>query len=240
METIGFALAFVMGATLGLIGAGGSILTVPILVYCLSVPPIVATGYSLLIVGFTALTGALTYWRRGLVDLRAMIIFALPATCVIWTTRCYIIPSLPDPILYLSKGAFVMILFAILMLLASGFMLFNGQKQEEPTQHPPLTPNRLLFLILGSASAGLLMGIVGAGGGFLIVPMLILLFGLNMKKAIGTSLSIIAINSLIGFQGDISAGIPMNLRTHRPIYDLYAFWNDSGNLPRKRDRWQPT
>ena len=210
MESLGYALAFIMGCTLGLMGAGGSILTVPILVYFLAVPPVTATGYSLLVVGTAALVGAITYWRRGLVDIHAAVIFALPATLMVLTTRTYIIPALPDPIFHLSKNAFIMLLFAALMLLAAAFMLLNNQPLEPTHTHRPLTPRRLLLLICGSAGAGLLTGMVGAGGGFLIVPLLISLFRLPMKTAVGTSLSIIAVNSLVGFHGDIAAGMTID------------------------------
>ena len=123
MLILGYMLAIVMGLTLGLIGAGGSILTVPILVYLLGVKPLVATGYSLLVVGSAALTGAISHWRNRTVNLRAALMFALPAMLTVLVTRRYIVPAIPDPIIGIPKDAFVMLMFAILMIMAALFML---------------------------------------------------------------------------------------------------------------------
>lgn len=203
MVMLGYILAVLMGLVLGLIGAGGSILTVPILVYLMGVKPVVATGYSLLVVGSAALAGAVRYFWRGLVDLRAAITFALPAMLTVLATRMFVVPALPDPLLGMPKDVLVMILFAGLMLLAAVFML-------RPVKVKPATARKnyhLVKLVLGSAGVGLLTGMVGAGGGFLIIPTLIALFGLPVKEAIGTSLAVIAINSLVGFRGDVASGI---------------------------------
>ena len=205
MILLGYTLAIMMGLTLGLIGAGGSILTVPILVYLLGVKPVVATGYSLLIVGSAALTGAIRYWRSGLVNLRAALMFAVPAMLTVLATRTFIVPSIPDPLMGIPKDIFIMLLFAGLMIAAALFML--KPLKVEKTHHPEMTPARAIKLVVGSAGVGLLTGMVGAGGGFLIIPTLIALFGLTVKEAIGTSLAIIAINSLVGFQGDVASGI---------------------------------
>jgi uncharacterized membrane protein YfcA len=208
MILLGYTLAVLMGLTLGLIGAGGSILTVPILVYLLGVKPVVATGYSLLIVGSAALTGAIRYWRSGLVNLRAALMFAVPAMLTVLATRIFIVPAIPDPILGILKDIFIMLLFAALMIAAALFMLKPLKVEKAP--HPQMTPTRAAKLVMGSASVGLLTGMVGAGGGFLIIPTLIALFGLPVKEAIGTSLAIIAINSLVGFQGDVASGISLD------------------------------
>ena len=203
MVILGYILAVIMGLTLGLIGAGGSILTVPILVYLLGVKPVVATGYSLLVVGSAALTGAIRYYRHKLVNIRATLIFTAPAMLTVLATRTYIVPNIPDPIFGIAKDVFIMLLFAVLMIVVSVFMLRSPK--SKPERHPGMTFIRTLKLILGSSGVGLLTGMVGAGGGFLIIPALITLFGLRMKEAIGTSLAVIAINSLIGFNGDIAA-----------------------------------
>lgn len=208
MIALGYILAIVMGLTLGLIGAGGSILTVPILVYLLGVKPVVATGYSLLVVGSAALTGAIRYWRNGLVNLKAVAMFAAPAMLTVLATRTFIVPAIPDPIAGIPKDIFIMLLFAGLMILAATFML--KPVKVEPDRSRVLDTRRFIKLISGSAGVGLLTGMVGAGGGFLIIPTLIALFGLPVKEAIGTSLAIIAINSLVGFKGDIAAGIPLD------------------------------
>lgn len=208
MVLLGYILAIAMGLTLGLIGAGGSILTVPILVYLFGVKPVVATGYSLLVVGSAALTGAIRYWRHDLVNIKAALTFAVPAMLTVLATRRYIIPAIPDPIIGVPKDMFIMLLFAGLMILAALFML--KPVKPAPSQPHTLNTSRILKLFIGSAGVGLLTGMVGAGGGFLIIPTLIALFGLPVKEAIGTSLAVIAINSLIGFQGDISTGIPLD------------------------------
>ena len=197
-----------MGLTLGLIGAGGSILTVPILVYLLGVKPVVATGYSLLVVGSAALVGAIRNWRNNQVNFKAAIIFALPAMLTVLATRTFIVPAIPDPIIGIPKDIFVMLLFSALMILAAIFML--RPLKDSPYHSPKMNAARLVKLVFGSAGVGLLTGMVGAGGGFLIIPTLIALFGLHVKEAIGTSLAIIAINSLVGFKGDIASGITLD------------------------------
>lgn len=204
MVIVGYSLAWLMGITLGLIGAGGSILTVPILVYVLNVKPVVATGYSLLIVGTAAFSAAITYWRRGIVNFKSMLIFSIPAMFTVLATRAFIVPSLPSQIGFVSKDNFIMLVFATLMLFASMFMYRPAKVAHTPVK---LTPMHLFFLIIISMGVGLVSGFVGAGGGFLIIPTLIAFFGLGVKEAIGTSLAIIAMNSLVGFRGDVRAGI---------------------------------
>lgn len=208
MIVLGYLLAIVMGMTLGLIGAGGSILTVPILVYLLGVKPVVATGYSLLVVGSAALAGAIRYWRNGLVNLRAAFMFAVPAMLTVLATRTFIVPAIPDPIMGIPKDISIMLLFATLMIFVA--MLMLKPMKVKPARTHTMAAGRGLNLIAGSAGVGLLTGMVGAGGGFLIIPTLIALFGLPVKEAIGTSLAIIAINSLVGFQGDIASGISLD------------------------------
>ena len=170
----GFFLASVMGLLLGFIGSGGSMLTVPILVYLFGMKPFVATGYSLLVVGSTASIGAFSYWRQGLIKARDTFVFVLPSTIMILLTRGFILPAIPDPLLtlpahVLSKGTFIMSLFALLMLLAGYLMLkpvavkSSDTAQYDPYKHP-------IKLFLGSGLVGLLAGLVGAGGGFLIIP----------------------------------------------------------------------
>ncbi|KTD37377.1 Sulfite exporter TauE/SafE [Legionella moravica] len=209
MLILGYILALFMGLILGMIGAGGAILTVPILVYFLGVMPVVATAYSLLIVGSTALLGSITYWKKKQVYLAMAVIFSIPALLTVFFTRFYIVPSLPELIVNIPKNSFVMIIFAVLMLIAGGFMLkpISVSSISEP---PVLKCIDYFKLMLCSICIGLLSGLVGAGGGFLIIPSLIAFFGLGMKDAIGTSLTIIAINSIAGFQGDRIAGTAFN------------------------------
>jgi len=203
---LGFCLASVMGLLLGFIGSGGSMLTVPILVYLFGMKSFVATGYSLLVVGSTAAVGAFSYWRQGLIKVHHAFVFVLPSTIMIVLTRGFIVPAIPDPVLTwswyaLSKDAFIMSSCASLMLFAGYLMLkpMTVKAKDVVPYNPYMHPMKL---VLGSGVVGVLAGLVGAGGGFLIIPVLITLFNLPMKQAIGTSLVVVMVNSLLGFQGD--------------------------------------
>jgi uncharacterized membrane protein YfcA len=203
---LGYAAAIFMGLSLGLLGAGGSIMTVPILVYLFSINPIVATGYSLFTVGATALVGALIYFKRGEVDLKTGINFAMPSFFGVITARTFILPNLPDPVFYIfeqavSKAILVMLVFSLLMLAASYNMIKGAQ--FKPKNKKKLNLKNLILILLIGFITGIITGFVGAGGGFLIIPVLVMFVGLPMKTAVGTSLSIIATNSLIGFIGDL-------------------------------------
>lgn len=199
-------LALVIGLVLALIGSGGSILTVPVLVYLLKIEPVTATAYSLFIVGMTALAGAVPYWKRGELNRDALIWFSFPSIAAVWTTRGILLPALPDVWLTvgavsIGKGQALMILFAGLMLVSAILML-----RDAPPLASTSTPRRGLLVAEGIV-VGVLTGLVGAGGGFLIIPALVLLAGLPMKTAVGTSLALIALKSTIGFTGDLSAGL---------------------------------
>lgn len=204
MEIFGFFSALLIGLILGLIGGGGSILTVPIFVYLLGISPLVATAYSLFVVGTTALVGAISNHKKGMVDVRTGFIFAVPAFIGVYVTRRYLLSLIPEDIFYISsflvtKDVAIMLFFSILMLAASFFMI-NGRAE--------VSNNKLLnynvpLLTLEGLVVGVLTGFVGAGGGFLIIPALVFFAKLPMKKAIATSLMIISIKSLIGFIGDI-------------------------------------
>ncbi len=215
MELFGYLSSFFMGLSLGLIGGGGSILTVPILVYLFSVDPIVATSTSLFIVGSTALLGAILAWRRNDVHLKMSFQFAIPSVVGVYLTRAYLVPRIPAVILSLgpftlTKPLLIMGLFAFLMLLASLAMI---RKRKGHKIHPPMTSasTKSYSFIIKLATQGLFIGgvtgLVGAGGGFLIVPALVTIVGLNMRSAIGTSLLIIAMNSLFGFSISLSHGL---------------------------------
>lgn len=204
-EMLGYAGALIIGLVLGLIGGGGSILTVPILVYALSLNPIIATAYSLFVVGITSLIGAIKNMSKGLVDFKTAIIFAIPAFFAVYLTRAFLIPALPDKLLEinnftLTKNLAIMLFFALIMLLASFSMIRN--KKGENDNNGPVSYNYPLIVVEGIV-VGAITGIVGAGGGFLIIPALVLFAKLPMKKAVATSLLIIAIKSLTGFLGDV-------------------------------------
>jgi uncharacterized membrane protein YfcA len=201
MELFSYFGALCIGLILGLTGGGGSILTVPILVYVMLLDPMIATAYSLFIVGTTSAFGALQNYQKGLVDLKSGFLFAIPSFIAVYLTRRFIVPLIPtilieEPFL-VTKSDFLMVFFAIIMVLAAISML----KKKTTTV---TTDNISVFtLLIQTFAIGIIIGLVGAGGGFLIIPSLVLFAKLPMKKAVGTSLFIIAMNSLIGFLGDI-------------------------------------
>jgi len=204
-EILGYIGALFIGVILGLIGGGGSILTVPIFVYLLYINPVTATAYSLFVVGLSALVGAFQNMKKGLVDFKTAIVFSIPAFIAVYITRKYIVPAIPETLFTISnhvitKNVGIMVFFAIIMLLAAISMIrSNGKEGAEPATVQFNYP----LIIIEGLGVGLLTGVVGAGGGFLIIPALVLLAKLPMKKAVATSLLIIAIKSLIGFIGDI-------------------------------------
>jgi len=205
MEIIGYIASLVIGISLGLIGGGGSILTVPVLVYLFGVNPVEATAYSLFIVGLTSLVGVFPKYKIGEVDLKTAIIFGIPSIAAVYSTRAFIVPAIPEKLFNIgdfavSKALMIMILFAVLMVFAASSMIRNRKtKTEEADEQKFNYP----VIVIEGAVVGVLTGLVGAGGGFLIIPALVLLSKLPMKKAVGTSLLIIAAKSLIGFTGDI-------------------------------------
>jgi uncharacterized protein len=223
MEIVGYAASILMGLTLGLIGGGGSILTVPILVYLLGVDPVLSTAYSLFVVGLTSAVGSVTHFRKGNVDLKTAIIFGIPSIIGVYSVRKFVVPAIPDPVFTLagmdvSKGVFVMVLFAVLMLLASFSMIRKSKNEKTTTQEKKF--NYPLILLEGLVVGGI-TGLVGAGGGFLIIPALVLLAGLPMKQAVGTSLLIIALKSLLGFTGDLGSGLNIDY-TFMLIFSAFA------------------
>jgi uncharacterized membrane protein YfcA len=170
-----------------------------------------ATAYSLFVVGSTSLAGTYSFYKRGLVSLKTALIFGIPSMVMVYITRKFIVPAIPEAIFTVgdfevTKGLLIMVLFAALMVFAS-FSMIKGRKkilsdlksdevQEQKFNYPAI--------LLEGAIVGFLTGLVGAGGGFLIIPALVIFSKLDMKLAVGTSLLIIAAKSLIGFLGDIS------------------------------------
>lgn len=206
MEILAYVASALIGISLGLIGGGGSILTMPVLVYLFGISPLLATSYSLFIVGSTSLVGTFANFRKGLVNVKTALLFGSASITTVFLTRKLIIPLVPKIILSighfdLTESLLMMVLFAILMVAASIAMI-RGAKENIGIQKIHLKLNIGKLLIYG-ISIGLATGFLGAGGGFLLIPTLVILVGLPMKEAIGTSLFIIALNSLIGFTGDI-------------------------------------
>jgi uncharacterized protein len=203
MEFIGYVASICIGLILGLLGGGGSILSIPILVYIFHIDAVIASAYSLFIVGVTSFVGAVPKYKEHLVNVRAGILFGIPSIISIFITRKWIVPAIPDIILatqtfVLTKRILILGVFALLMILAS-FSMIKGRKEIISEARG----FRVVLVILEGILIGFLTGLVGAGGGFLIIPALVFLTGLPFKTAVGTSLFIIAINSLMGFLGDV-------------------------------------
>lgn len=195
MELLGYTAAVFIGFMLGLTGGGGSILTVPVLVYLFGIDPLMATAYSLFVVGTTSLVGGVKAYIKKQIDFMALSMFGIPSIFTIFIARHFILPALPTTILSINKGSFLMLVFAVLMLITALYMLKpkTELKQTDATQlYKPLS------LLIPGLVLGLLTGMLGAGGGFLIIPALVIILKLPMQKAIGTSLLIIAINSTFG------------------------------------------
>jgi uncharacterized membrane protein YfcA len=204
LEALGYTCSIFIGLVLGLMGGGGSILSIPILVYLFQLDVVTASAYSLFIVGATSFVGAIPKYKDHFVNIRTGFLFGIPSIASIFITRRWIVPAIPDVLwmadsFILTKRIFLLGLFALLMVLASISMIKGGLKEIDHTDKKFKT----FMVVVEGTLIGLLTGLVGAGGGFLIIPALVLLTGLNFKTAVGTSLFIIAINSLAGFLGDV-------------------------------------
>jgi uncharacterized membrane protein YfcA len=201
-EIFGYFSAVIIGLVLGLLGGGGSILSIPILVYLFHIEPAAAGAYSLFIVGVTSFAGAIPKYKQQLVHLKTGIVFGLPSIISVFLTRSLVVPAIPEEILQVdgfmfTKRMLLLGVFAILMVLASVPMIRG--KRDIASNNKRF---RTILVILEGILIGFLTGLVGAGGGFLIIPALVFLTGLHFKTAVGTSLFIISINSMAGFLGD--------------------------------------
>lgn len=205
MGLVGYIAIVLVGITLAVIGGGGSILTVPILVYLFKLPADISTSYSLFLVGVSAAVAAFQYGRLGLISYRTGLIFTIPAFIGVFGVRKFLMPLIPAEFslfsFFLTKDKLIMSVFAVIMLLASVSMIRGRKDQQKPAGNEKNL--NVWLVVLEGLLVGGLTGFVGAGGGFLIIPALVLLAGLPIKVAIGTSLMIIAIKSLFGFTGDI-------------------------------------
>lgn len=199
-EILGYFGALAIGVILGLIGGGGSILAVPILAYLFLIEEKAATAYSLFIVGASALIGGIKQHKKGFVDWRTALVFGIPAIIGVSVIRKFVVPILPDVLFSINNFDFtrrmgMFGLFALLMFPAAFSML---KKKKEIKKTNKASYNYPLILIEGLI-VGAITGLIGAGGGFLIIPALVILANVEMKVAIGTSLIIIAVKSLMGF-----------------------------------------
>lgn len=187
MLILGLLLAGVMGLSLGMLGGGGSILTVPIFVYVLGIEPKESIAMSLAVVGATSVFGAFGHLRAGNVDVRVAAVFGAVAMAGTYAGARLAV---------FFSGAAQLLLFGTVMLFAAFFMFRSSTPAAENA--PPMP---LLLIVVEGFAVGVLTGLVGVGGGFLIVPALVLLGRLPMKRAIGTSLVVIALKSFAGFIG---------------------------------------
>lgn len=206
MNIAGYTASVFIGISLGLIGGGGSILTVPVLVYLFRLNASLATVYSLFVVGLTSAVGSVSYFRKGLVNLKTALVFGIPSIAAVFLTRTFIIPAIPSILLHIghfpvTKEMATMVLFAVLMVLASYGMIRQRNDVNSTTVDKPYN---YFQVFLQGTFIGSMTGLIGAGGGFLIIPALVNLLNMPMKKAVGTSLVIIAINSLTGFLFSLS------------------------------------
>ena len=209
MEYIGYFASIIIGLSLGLIGGGGSILTIPILVYLFKIDPELATSYSLFIVGLSALFGCYSHYKMGNLKIKAALYFAIPSVFSILIIREVIFPQIASTLFSIasfqvSKDFLIMIVFSVLMILAAVSMIRR--------KLPEIVSSSTNYVQLGVIGfvVGIITGFLGAGGGFLIIPALLFFANLPMKQAVGTSLLIIFINSAIGFGGDLYIGTPID------------------------------
>lgn len=204
MELLGYFAAVFIGICLGMLGGGGAILTIPVLVYLFGISPIVASHYSILIVGITSLAGGLRYHLRGLVDLRVTVLFGIPCLVGVLLSRNYVIKYIPDQVHiygqhFIARESFFMLAFASFMILAAAFML-SGTASMEKAWKDRSKPAPVLSIPVGLVIGGI-SGLLGIGGGFLIIPTLAIIFRLSIKTAVGTSLGIIVLNSVAAILG---------------------------------------
>ncbi|MGU9939671.1 sulfite exporter TauE/SafE family protein [Empedobacter brevis] len=204
-QYIGYVMTILVGVTLGLMGSGGSILTVPNLVYLFGLNPIQATSYSLFIIGISSIIGSYPKVKNKLVNYRVAIIFGIPSMLVMFATRRLFMPQLPSTLQLpfvgeVEKNFILMITFAIVMLLAAYSMITN--KQKDCIDCGKKMEKNTVLLVIQGVIIGFISGIFGAGGGFLIIPGLVVFAKVPMKNAVATSLFLVAINSLVGFGSD--------------------------------------
>lgn len=206
MHILGYLGAVLTGLILGLLGGGGALLSIPVLVYLFNIPAEVATGYSLFLVGVTASSGAIQNIYKKLVDLDAVFYYGVPSMITVYTVRRFVMPALPDVFftiggVTLDKNHFILYVLSLVMF-GAGYKMITAKEPAEQTDTPAKTMDHIK-LPLYAIAVGAFLGLVGAGGGFLMIPALVYFAHLPMRKAVGTSLVLVAANSFIGFIGDI-------------------------------------
>jgi uncharacterized protein len=205
-EIIAYILSLFVGITLGLVGAGGSILTLPILVFVVGIEPQYATIYSSFVVGITSLVGTVRNILKKQLHLLSAFVFFIPSLLMMLLVKRYIMPEIPDELyefesIILTKDIALMIFFAIIMMLASVNMIRGNQFSADNQDIKDINFNYKSISLQG-AIVGILTALLGVGGGFLIVPALVTYAKLPIRLTIGTSLLIITFNSLSAFLFD--------------------------------------
>lgn len=194
---IGYILAIIIGLSMGIMGSGGSIMTLPIFVYLFHIDPSHALVYSLFTIGVTALLGSINHIKNKQIDYRSTFLFIIPSLLFIYLTKQLILPYIPTTFHFgktdINSSQIIMFLFAF-VILSSSYAMIN-------MNHESFSKNKLSYfkIMLTGAFIGLLTSLFGAGGGFIIVPALVVLLGNSIHQATSTSLFIIAINSIFGF-----------------------------------------
>lgn len=208
---LGFFSAILIGGVIGFLGGGGAILAVPVFVYLMKIETLHATSYSLFLVGLTSGIAAIQYYKEGHVNFKAIFPFVIPSVLFLYLTRRYLLPLIPDPIIFsnlwmIDRKSAMMLFFACIMLVVSISMFRRIRNEKQSVVHVNKHVLPWMISVWGTV-VGLVAGIVGAGGGFMIVPVMILFLNLPVKMAVGTSLCIICIQSLTGFAGDLSTSL---------------------------------
>lgn len=205
MTFLVLALAGIIGIILGLVGAGGAIIAVPILVYLMGIDQSVASGYALFTIAIASAVGAVPYVRRTEVYWPAVYSFGSVALVTTGLVRRFVVPMIPQSFIVagdkVTDDTFLMIVFALMMFIAAIGMIRAGAGSRM------LEPAPASRLALAGFVVGVLSAVLGVGGGFLIVPALVLWSGIDMKKAVGTSLVLISANSTVGVLADMTSGM---------------------------------
>ncbi|MBS1623927.1 MAG: sulfite exporter TauE/SafE family protein [Bacteroidetes bacterium] len=209
LQILGYIGALLTGLVLGLLGGGGAAVSIPILVYAFGVEASIATGYSLLIVAFTALFGSIQNIRLGHVRYGALAKCGLPALISIYVMRRYLIHSIPDVFFSygsftLTKNSFILFILAFFMIIVARNMIWPRPSRIEPKPEP------YLLVLVQSVIIGLFTGLVGAGGGFLLIPLILAVEPMEFRNATATSLVLVTLNSTIGFIGDLQSHLTID------------------------------
>ena len=205
----GYFFSILIGFSLGILGGGGSILTIPVLVYFFGIDPVIATTYSLFIVGLTAVSGSITNYRMNNVDYRTVVLFGTPSIAMLFIVRKWLVNLIPSIIF--KSGDFIITKSIFIMIVFSALMLISGLSMIKATTYSPSKEKQSFTrLAIQGCITGAVTGFIGIGGGFIIVPSLVLFAGLSMKKAIGTSLTIITVNCIVGLVSNLTAAQSVN------------------------------